>query len=51
MTRQIQEQHVKLGMVTHTYNPSIWEAETGGWPRVQGQPELHNETLSQKTKN
>lgn len=22
---------VKRGMVTHTYNPSLWEAEAGGW--------------------
>lgn len=25
-------------MGTHTYDPSIWEDETGGWPGVQGHP-------------
>jgi hypothetical protein len=34
-----------LGMVAHTCNPSIWEAEAGGM-RVSGQPGLHSETLS-----
>jgi hypothetical protein len=28
-------------------NPSTWEAESGGFP---GQPGLHRETLSRKTK-
>jgi hypothetical protein len=37
-------------MVVHTYNPSSWEAKTGGC-RVQGQCRLHCETLSQKHKN
>lgn len=31
----------------HNYNPSIWEAEAGGLPRVPGQPGLQCETLSQ----
>jgi hypothetical protein len=39
---------IELGMVVHTCNLSIQEAEAGGsW--VQGQPGLHNEPLSQKT--
>jgi hypothetical protein len=33
-------------MVAHTSNPSTGEAEAGGL-RVQGQPGLHIETLSQ----
>jgi hypothetical protein len=36
----------ELGVMTHTYNPSIWGAEAGGW-RAQGQPRLHNQILSQ----
>jgi hypothetical protein len=50
-------------VVVHAFNPSTWEAETGGflssrpvWPTkwVPGQPGLHRETLSrkkQKSKN
>jgi hypothetical protein len=43
----------------YTFNPSTWEAEAGkflslrpAWStkRVPGQPELHRETLSRKTK-
>jgi hypothetical protein len=35
-------------VVVHIYNPSTWEAEeVGVW--VQGQPEVHNETLFQRT--
>jgi hypothetical protein len=46
-------------MVAHTFNPSTWEAEAGGflssrpsWSTkcLPGQPELYRETLSQKTK-
>jgi hypothetical protein len=46
-------------MVAHTFNPSTWEAEAGGflslrpaWSTkwVPGQPGLYRETLSQKTK-
>ena len=46
-------------MVVHAFNPSIWEAEAGrflssrlAWSTewVPGQPELHRETLSRKTK-
>jgi hypothetical protein len=37
----------KLGIVVHAYNPSTRETEAGGW-KVQGQPGLHNETLSLK---
>jgi hypothetical protein len=49
----------KLGMVAHIFNPSTREAEAGGflssrpaWStnRVPGQPGLHRETLSRKTK-
>jgi hypothetical protein len=48
------------GMVAHAYNPSIWEAEAGGflssrpaWSTkwVPGQPGLYRETLSRKNKN
>jgi hypothetical protein len=46
-------------VVVHTFNPSTWEAEAGGClefetslatKRVPDQPEVHRETLSQKTK-
>jgi hypothetical protein len=46
----------KLGVVTHAFNPSIWEAESCGslWvcgqpglDRVLGQSEVHSKTLSQ----
>jgi hypothetical protein len=49
----------KPGMVAYTFNPSTGEAEAGGflssrpaWSTewVPGQPELHRETLSGKTK-
>jgi hypothetical protein len=36
-------------MATHTYNSSTPEAEAERW-QVQGQPGLHNKTLSQKKK-
>jgi hypothetical protein len=51
--------HSELGMVAHTFHPSTWEAEAGGflssrpaWSTewVPGPPGLHRETLSQKTK-
>jgi hypothetical protein len=35
------------GMVMHTCNPSIWEAEAGGSP-VQGKPGLQNDIISKK---
>jgi hypothetical protein len=47
------------GMVAQVFNPSTWEAEAGGflssrpaWSTkwVSGQPGLHRETLSRKTK-
>jgi hypothetical protein len=47
-------------VVTNAFNPSTWEAEAGGflslrpaWSTewVPGQPALHRETLSWKTKN
>jgi hypothetical protein len=46
-------------VAAHTFNPSTWKAEAGGFlsskpawstKRVPGQPGLHRETLSQKTK-
>jgi hypothetical protein len=40
---------MKPGMVVHTYNPSIGEAETGGL-RVPGQIGLQSKILSQKKK-
>jgi hypothetical protein len=49
----------KPGVVAHAFNPSIWEAEAGrflssrpAWSTkwVPGQPGLHKETLSWKTK-
>jgi hypothetical protein len=36
-------------MVVHTHNPNIKEADTGK-SRVQGQPRLHDKTLSQQNK-
>jgi hypothetical protein len=45
--------------LAHAFNPSTWEAEAGGFlssrpawstERVLGQPGLHRETLSLKTK-
>jgi hypothetical protein len=47
------------GMVVHTFNPSTWEAEAGeflssrpAWSTewAPGQPGLHRQTLSRKTK-
>jgi hypothetical protein len=47
------------GVVAHTFNPSTWEAEAGGFlssrptwstKRILGQPGLYRETLSRKTK-
>jgi hypothetical protein len=43
----------ELGVVAHAFNPSTRETEAGGFLSsrwVPGQPELHRETLSQKTK-
>jgi hypothetical protein len=36
-------------MVRQTCNPSTWEAEAGEL-QIQGQPPLHHEILTQKTK-
>jgi hypothetical protein len=36
--------------MVHTFNPSTWEAEAGEL-RVQDQPELHSNTMSQKEKS
>ena len=53
------ENCMEPGVVVHAFNPSTWEAEAGGflssrpaWSTklVPGQPGLHRETLSQKTK-
>lgn len=38
----------RLGVIQHTCNPSIWEAETRKLPRLGSQPGLKNENLSQK---
>jgi hypothetical protein len=40
----------ELSVAAHTYNLSTWEAEEGG-SQVSGHPELHSETLPQKTKS
>ena len=37
------------GMVAHTYNPSTWEAETGGL-QVRSQPLKLSKTLFQNKK-
>lgn len=37
-------------MVSHDYNASTQEAETGGLLQVQGQPKLHSKMLSPKNK-
>lgn len=37
----------KSGVVAHAYNPRTWEPEAGR-SRVQGQPGLYCDTLSQK---
>jgi hypothetical protein len=58
-SRRVQNPAVKPGMVAHTFNPSTWEAEAGGflssrpaWSTelVPGQPGIHRKTLSQKKK-
>lgn len=36
-------------MVAHSYDPNT-STDEAGWPGIQGQPQLHNETLSQKNK-
>jgi hypothetical protein len=52
-------ERIQPGVVAHAFNPSTWEAEAGGFlsskpawstERVPGQPGLHRETLSRKTK-
>jgi hypothetical protein len=50
MMKQNRKQLVpEQGIMGHAYNSSTWEIEAGGL-RVQGQPELHSETLSLKRK-
>ena len=39
-THMAAKNHIMLGMVAHTFNPSIQEAEAGGSLLVQGQPGL-----------
>ena len=55
----IQNTLFRPGLLAHTFNPSTWEAEAGGFPSskpawstewVPGQPGLHRETLSRKKK-
>jgi hypothetical protein len=55
----LQKCPVSPGVVAHTFNPSTWEAEAGGflssrpaWSTewVPGQPGLHRETLSRRNK-
>jgi hypothetical protein len=50
----------RQAVVAHAFNPSTWEADAGrflslrpAWSteRVPGQPGLHRENLSRKTKN
>jgi hypothetical protein len=57
--QQTNKNKVSRAVVAHTFNPSTWEAEAGGflssrpaWSTewVSGQPGLHRETLSQKKK-
>lgn len=41
----------KLGMAVHTFNPSIWEVETGG-SGIQGHPLLSSKfKVSQRSQN
>jgi hypothetical protein len=47
---QIKIKHLELGKVVQAYNPSTWEAEAER-SRVQGQPELHSESISKNCKN
>jgi hypothetical protein len=44
-----QESISQQSEVVRSYNPSTHEAEAGG-SQIQYQPELYNETLSQKSK-
>jgi hypothetical protein len=55
----IRNYSLKLGVLAHTFNPSTWEAEAGGFLSskpawsiewVPRQPGLHRETLSRKKK-
>jgi hypothetical protein len=54
----IKNLQIEPGLVVHTFNPSTWEAEAGGFlslrpawstERVSGQPGLYREILSRKT--
>ena len=56
---EVQGYSCSWAVVAHTFNPSTWEAEAGRFLSsrpasptewVPGQPGLHRETLSQKTK-
>jgi hypothetical protein len=55
-----QKAKIQLGVLTHAFNPSTWEAEAGGFLSlrpawsiewVPGQPGLHRETLTWGKKN
>lgn len=50
-TYESQKNNAELGMVAHACYCSIREAEAGGFPGVQGQPELHRLCLKKTNKN
>lgn len=50
-TQKTNKNHAwELGVVAHAFNPSFWEANTGGALGVRGQPGLHSETYLNKSK-
>lgn len=40
----------ELGVVARAFNPSFWEANTGGSLGIRGQPGLHSETYLNESK-
>lgn len=40
--KQTNKNYQEPGMVVHDCNPSTWDAEAGGLPRVLGYPGLYN---------
>lgn len=48
---KISQKRKKPGVMAHPCHPSTQEAEAGRLLQVGGQPELHNETLSQTNKS
>lgn len=46
--KDVHKKKPSLGSVTQTFNNSSTQEAGAGWSTYQGQPELHNETLSQK---